>query len=141
MTDRERRDYTRGHIWRKLGGKRRKAWKDAYRRLAQGRGGVFPSVVKLGRRPDLPFDGGEPLSDSERRNLVNLGRALRALREQQGLSASDLAGDAGVPLARIAAIEDGQYDPDFELLLALADGLRVRPSAIFRRAEELDAER
>jgi ribosome-binding protein aMBF1 (putative translation factor) len=137
MTGGKRTDGTRGHIWRKLGGKRRKAWKDAYRRLAHGRGGVFPSVVKLGRRPDPPLE----LDDESREALVNLGIAVRELREQQGLSAQDLAGAAGVPLARIAAIEDGQFDPDFELLLMLADGMRVRPSASIRRAEELDAER
>lgn len=44
----ERQDYTRGHIWRRFGGRRRKEWKDAYRRLAHGRSGE----VKVGRRAD-----------------------------------------------------------------------------------------
>ncbi len=128
----EHSGFTRGHVWRKLAGKRRKAWKDAYRRLVHGASGV----VKLGRTPDPP-----PPDDDEREALVNLGRAIRELREQHGLSAEDLAIAAGVPPARIAAIEAGGYDPDLELLLTLADRMYVRPSANFRRAAELDAER
>jgi DNA-binding XRE family transcriptional regulator len=122
---------TRGHVWRELASKRRKAWKYAYRRLVHGASGV----IKLGRNPEPPPD------DDERQALVNLGRAIRELREQQGLSAEDLAIAAGVPPARIAWIEAGGYDPDLELLLTLADRMHVRPSAIFRRATELDAER
>lgn len=127
----ERRDYTRGLSWRKLGGKRRKAWKDAYRRLSHGASGV----VKLGRKPDPPFDPGD---EESRQALVNLGMAILELRELAGLSATDLAIATGVPPALIAVIEDGQFDPDFELLWTLADGIGVRPVAIFRRAEELD---
>jgi transcriptional regulator with XRE-family HTH domain len=71
-------------------------------------------------------------------NLVSLGRAVRSLREQQGLSASDLAAAVGVAPARIAALEEGRLDPDFELLLTLADSMGVRLSTFFVRAEELD---
>ncbi len=71
-------------------------------------------------------------------NLVSLGRAVRSLREQQGLSARDLAAAVGVPPAQIAALEEGRVDPDFELLLTLADSMGVRLSTFFVRAEELD---
>ena len=71
-------------------------------------------------------------------NLVSLGRAVRSLREQQGLSARDLAAAVGVPAARIAALEQGHLDPDFELLLTLADSMGLRLSTFFVRAEELD---
>lgn len=72
-------------------------------------------------------------------NLVSLGRAVRSLREQRGLSARDLAGAVGVSVALIAALEQGRLDPDFELLLTLADSMEVRLSTFFVRAEELDS--
>jgi transcriptional regulator with XRE-family HTH domain len=69
--------------------------------------------------------------------LILLGRAIREVREQHGLSAHDLAAASGVAPARVAALEDGQLDPDFELLLALAKSMGIRPTALFVRAEEL----
>ncbi len=72
-------------------------------------------------------------------NLVSLGRAVRSLREQQGLSARELAAAVDAPPALIAALEEGRLDPDFELLLTLADSMGVRLSTFFVRAEELDS--
>ena len=72
-------------------------------------------------------------------NLMRLGRAVRSLREQQSLTAQDLAEAVGAPTARIDELEEGRLDPDFELLLRLADGLGVRLSTLFGRAEGLDA--
>jgi len=46
---------------------------------------------------------------------------------------------AGVDRACIEALEAGRLDADYELLLTLADGIGVRPSAFFGRAEELGA--
>jgi transcriptional regulator with XRE-family HTH domain len=74
-------------------------------------------------------------------NLISLGRAVRSLREQQGLSAPDLAAAVDLPPAQIAALEAGRLDPEFELLLTLADSMEVRLSAFFVRAEELDSRR
>jgi transcriptional regulator with XRE-family HTH domain len=69
--------------------------------------------------------------------LILLGRAIREVREQHGLSAHDLAAASGVAPTRVAALEDGQLDPDFELLLVLAKSMGISPSAFFVRAEEL----
>jgi transcriptional regulator with XRE-family HTH domain len=69
--------------------------------------------------------------------LILLGRAIREVREQHGLGASDLAAAAGVAPARVAALEDGQLDPDFELLVTLAKSMGISPTVFFRRAEEL----
>jgi hypothetical protein len=44
-----------------------------------------------------------------------------------------------VAWARIAELEAGRLDADYDLLLALAEGLGVRASAFFLRAEELGA--
>lgn len=79
-----------------------------------------------------------------KRDLLLLGRAIRGVREQCGLSADDLATASGVAPARVAALEDGQLDPDYELLVKLATSMGIRPSAFVLRAEELrgrDAER
>jgi transcriptional regulator with XRE-family HTH domain len=74
---------------------------------------------------------------SSTKYLIFLGRAIRAVREQRGLSAHDLAAAAGVAPARVAALEDGQLDPDFELLIRLAEGMGLHPAAFFLRAEQL----
>jgi transcriptional regulator with XRE-family HTH domain len=77
------------------------------------------------------------MAHQQQQDLLILGNAIRAAREQHNLSARDLAISAGVAETRIAALEDGRLDPDFELLLALAEGIGIRPSAFFLQAEEL----
>lgn len=77
------------------------------------------------------------MAPQRQQDLLILGKAMRAVREQHNLGVRDLAAAAGVAEARIAALEDGQLDPDFELLLALAESMGIRPSAFFLRAEEL----
>jgi transcriptional regulator with XRE-family HTH domain len=81
---------------------------------------------------------------SERRpkqqDLVVLGRAIGKLREERGLSTDELAVATGVERARIQALEAGRLDPGYELLLALAEGLGVGPSALIVRAEALQEE-
>lgn len=59
------------------------------------------------------------------------------MREQHGLSAHDLAAASGVAPARVAALEEGLLDPDFEPLLALAKSMGISPTAFYVRAEEL----
>ncbi len=59
------------------------------------------------------------------------------MREQHGLSAHDLAAASGVAPARVAALEEGQLDPDFELLLALAKSMGITQTAFYARADEL----
>jgi transcriptional regulator with XRE-family HTH domain len=59
------------------------------------------------------------------------------MREQQGMSADELAGATGINRRRIDALETGHFDPTYELLLALADGLDIQPSALVTLAEQL----
>ncbi len=77
------------------------------------------------------------MADQHQRDLLVLGKAVREVREQHGLGAHELAAASGVAPAHVAALEDGQLDPDFELLLALAKSMGIRPTAFFVRAEEL----
>ncbi len=77
------------------------------------------------------------MDPQQQRDLLLLGRAIREVREQRGLSARDLAAAADVTPARVAALENGQLDPDFELLVKLAKSMDIRPTAFVLRAEEL----
>ena len=67
------------------------------------------------------------------RYLIAFGRAIRALRTEQNISADELAAVAGLTPARLHAIEAGRYDPRYDVLLALAAGLRVTPAALINR--------
>lgn len=88
---------------------------------------VFSAIWEL----FLP-DGGHQDAD-----LAILGRAVRQMREQRGMSADELAGATGLTRQRIDVVETGHLDPTYELLLALAEGLRIQPSALVALAEQL----
>lgn len=81
------------------------------------------------------------MDDAWRQDLIPLGLAIRELREQRGVEAGDLAAAAGVDPKRLDELENGRLDPDFQLLLGLAQPMGLRPSAFFVRAEQLSAER
>jgi putative transcriptional regulator len=49
-----------------------------------------------------------------------VNNAVRAHREQRGLTQGDLAANVGVTRQSINAIERGRYDPSLELALKLA---------------------
>lgn len=78
-----------------------------------------------------------PTSRQPEQELVLLGQAIRQVREQRGLSTGELAASLGIERERLDALEAGRLDPAYDLLLALAEGLGVRPSAFVIRAEEL----
>lgn len=77
------------------------------------------------------------LRASDARKLASLGGAVRAMRAERRLSLDDLALAAAVDPARLAALEEGRLDPDFELLLRLADAMSTRASAFVVEAEAL----
>jgi DNA-binding XRE family transcriptional regulator len=72
----------------------------------------------------------------QRTQLIALGNVVRWMREERDLSGEALAEAAGVAHWRITAIEEGRLDPDFELLLRLADAMGARCAEFFMRAEE-----
>jgi transcriptional regulator with XRE-family HTH domain len=80
------------------------------------------------------------VSQRDPQDLLVLGRAIREIRQERGASAEDLATAADVALAQIRALEAGDVDPTYELLLALGEALGVRPSAFVTRAEALATE-
>lgn len=83
--------------------------------------------------------GGFSLSESGYRDadLVLLGRAVRRMREQRGMSVDELASVTGTHRTRVEALETGRLNPGYDLLLAVAEGLEIQPSALVTLAEQL----
>jgi transcriptional regulator with XRE-family HTH domain len=77
------------------------------------------------------------MAQPPQQDLLILGEAIREARERRGLTVSELAAGARLSPTRLAALEAGQVDPAFGLLLALAETVGVRLSTIFMRAEQL----
>lgn len=61
-----------------------------------------------------------------------IGVALRALREEQGLSARTLALESGVSASMVSRIESGQVSPSISTLNALSQTLKVPLVSLFR---------
>lgn len=70
--------------------------------------------------------------------LTALGRTVRRLREQQNISAHELASAAGLQPERLAALEGGRLDPEFELMCSLADALNVTLTKLVGSATEAE---
>jgi transcriptional regulator with XRE-family HTH domain len=63
-------------------------------------------------------------------------RGLRAIREQRSLSQRDLAAAAGLSVAAIIRLEQGQRHPWPRTAKQLADALGVEPEALYGKAGE-----
>ncbi len=82
---------------------------------------------------DAPECGSKP-------QLVILGQAVRELRERRSLSASLLATRTDCTLRRIHELEAGEFDPDYEELIVLAEkGLGIRLSALVAYAARCES--
>ena len=57
--------------------------------------------------------------------LHALGRAIRELRARRGLSQEQLGFDAGLHRNYVGALERGEINPTFRVLLKLTAGLRL----------------
>ena len=79
-------------------------------------------------------------ADPNRRALTQLAGAVRRLREQRGMTRSELAAALGLEEARVGALEAGRLDPDYALLLALARALDVRLVELASQIEQLARE-
>jgi transcriptional regulator with XRE-family HTH domain len=59
-----------------------------------------------------------------------VGKTIRKLRQEKGLSQADLADRAGLSREYVNKIEAGRYDPPLSTINALARALRVRPARL-----------
>lgn len=68
---------------------------------------------------------------------VALGRAVRQIRSERGLSQENLALDAGLDRTYVSGVERGRRNPSYGSLLKLALALGVKVSVIVLTAEDL----
>jgi transcriptional regulator with XRE-family HTH domain len=67
---------------------------------------------------------------SARAELIRFGQTIRQVREREGVSVAELAARTGIDAQQINAIEAGRLDPALDAMLALAEGIGVRLSAL-----------
>lgn len=71
---------------------------------------------------------------------VALGLAVRDMRGRRGISQEDLASRSGIHRTYLGGIERGQRNPSYTNIRRIAEALRVQPSELLVRAEELEEE-
>jgi transcriptional regulator with XRE-family HTH domain len=69
---------------------------------------------------------------------VALGRAVRRLREEAGLTPDELAERTRVPAVELRAIEAGEVEADWGTLRGLACGMSVELADLFKLTEALE---
>lgn len=84
-----------------------------------------PAPVATGRERHPPPTSGEPLN-------IELGKRLRRIRIERGLSRQVIAACLGLPLKRIVAHERGKRRMTARDLVAYAEFYGVRLSTFFR---------
>jgi transcriptional regulator with XRE-family HTH domain len=62
--------------------------------------------------------------------LIRFGETFRQIRERESVSVADLAARTGIDAEQINALEAGQLDTAFDVMIALADGIGVQLSAL-----------
>jgi DNA-binding Xre family transcriptional regulator len=72
---------------------------------------------------------------------VGLARAIRELREERYLDASQLADDAEIPRWQLTAVEEARLSPiPFAVFFRLSEALNMKLSELLRRIEEAGTE-
>jgi transcriptional regulator with XRE-family HTH domain len=66
-----------------------------------------------------------------------LGRAVKSIRAEQGLSQIELAEATGFMQSWISHVEHGRRNPSWSNVVRLADGLGVSVGELVARAEQL----
>lgn len=64
-----------------------------------------------------------------------LGRVIRRLRTESGISQEGLAAISGIDRTFMGEIERGEANPSFDVLQRIASGLGVRLSELIRQYE------
>ena len=65
-----------------------------------------------------------------------VGKAIRDLRKEKGISQDVLSGFAGIVRTHLTMIENGTKQANFETLWKIALALDIRPSELVARIEE-----
>ncbi|WP_170574625.1 helix-turn-helix domain-containing protein [Ruegeria atlantica] len=95
-----------------------------------GQTGKTEEIVALSQDPHKVRDTGE-------KNLETaIGREIRALRLQQGITIAELSGLTGLSISMLSKIENGYTSPSLTTLQLLANALSTQITSFFRRFEE-----
>jgi transcriptional regulator with XRE-family HTH domain len=84
--------------------------------------------------------GGAKMTENHKPALVAIGKAIRGLREERGMSVEALATAAQTSVGKLEAIEDGRDDLRFDVFVRLGEGLDTKLAAITGRAEKATRE-
>lgn len=60
-----------------------------------------------------------------------LGRRIKRLREERGLSQEELAGRSDIHVTYLSGVENGKRNPSLLILYRLAEALEVSLSSLF----------
>jgi transcriptional regulator with XRE-family HTH domain len=63
-----------------------------------------------------------------------LGEAIRTVRRERGYAQESFAVRAGLDRSYFGAIERGEFNVSLDAIVRVATGLRIKPSALLRRA-------
>lgn len=74
--------------------------------------------------------------DAERTLEVAIGREVRAVRQQLGITVADMAENSGLSVGMLSKIENGMTSPSLTTLQALSDALGVPISQLLKRFEQ-----
>jgi transcriptional regulator with XRE-family HTH domain len=93
-------------------------------------------------RPSASTRSSPPCPEVKRSpELHTLGRAVLELRARRGLSQEALAFESGLHRNYVGAIERGEINPTFRILLKLTAGLRIPLSELAAVRERQEADR
>lgn len=65
-----------------------------------------------------------------------IGKTIRSLREQRGMSQEVLSGLAGMYKSHLGRIERGEKKPNLDSLCRIASALGMQPRELLKRIEE-----
>lgn len=94
------------------------------------------SDKKNARAAQLAQDPHRVRFDKERNLEVAIGKEVKALRQAQKITVTELSEQTGISLGMLSKIENGATSPSLTTLQLLASGLGVPVTAFFRRFEE-----
>jgi transcriptional regulator with XRE-family HTH domain len=69
---------------------------------------------------------------SKKESVIDVGRRLKSMRAQSGLTLRQLAEKSGVAFTTIQKIESGSISPTVGILLKIAGGLQVKMTALLQ---------
>ncbi len=87
-------------------------------------------------RPETAQDPHRVSPEPERNLEVAIGREVRAYRQAQRITVTELSEQTGLSIGMLSKIENGQTSPSLTTLQALANALNIPLTALFRRYEE-----